>query len=168
MIILDTDIASAFAKANAFESLAQLLSARHEVCISPKIFEELQVPLSFGYTFPNSIFARVEVLNLSAKEQEDYRTLLGQFPHIGKGEVEAIVVCKHRRGWFSSLDRQALRAAESQGLPTLPFGTILLEFLEQRVYSKDELRVLVEKINRVDNRQIDFEELGLPNGSGKR
>jgi hypothetical protein len=168
LILLDTDIASAFAKANAFEALVDWLSSRHEVCISPKIYEELQVPLTFGYDFPNSIFARLKVLNLTAQEQEDYRALLGQFPSIGKGEVEAIVVCKYRRGWFSSLDRQALRVAESQGLPTLPLGTILLGFLEQGVYSKAELRALIEKINYMDNRQIDFDDLELPNESEKR
>jgi len=90
-----------------------LLSRRHEVCITPRIYEELQVPLAFGYDFPNQIFARVKVLNLSAEEQKDYRLLSGKFPNVGKGEVEAMVVCKHRQGWFSSLDRQALQVAAS-------------------------------------------------------
>lgn len=161
MIILDTDIASAFAKASVFDDLADLLSQRHEVCITPKLYEELQVPLSFGYDFPKKIFGRVKILDLSRKEQENYRVLFGQFPAVGKGELEAIVVCKHRRGIFSSLDRQALRVATSQGVSTPPLGAILLEFLERRVYSKTELRALVEQINRVDNRRIDFDALEL-------
>jgi predicted nucleic acid-binding protein len=96
------------------------------------------------------------------EEQEGYRALLGQFPNVGKGELEAIVVCKHRKGIFSSLDRQALRVATTQGVTILPLGAILLEFYERRVYSRSELRAVVEKINRVDNRQIDFDALGLP------
>lgn len=64
MIILDTDIASACAKASAFDDLANLLSQRHEVCITPKLYEELQVPLSFSYDFPKKIFGRVKVLDL--------------------------------------------------------------------------------------------------------
>lgn len=162
MIILDTDIASAFAKASAFDSLVDLLGQHHEVCITPKLYEELRVPLSFGYDFPSKIFARVKVLDLTAEEQKDYRALLGQFPAVGKGELEAIVVCTRRQGIFSSLDRQALRVAASQGVPTLPLGAIVLEFFERRVYSKAELRALVEEINRKDNRQIDFDALGLP------
>ena len=152
MIILDTDIASAFAKVSALDALANLLSTRHEICITPKLYEELQVPLAFGYDFPKKIFARVKVLDLSAEEQKEYRSLLGQFPTVGKGELEAIVVCKRRQGIFSSLDRQALRVAASQGIPTLPLGAILLEFFERRVYSKAELQALVAEINRADNR----------------
>lgn len=162
MIVLDTDIASAFAKVDAIDRLVDLLGTRHEVCITPRLYEELQVPLGFGYDFPRKIFARVKVLNLSAQEQEDYRALVGQFLTVGKGELEAMVVCQHRRGIFSSLDRQALRIAAGQGLPTLPLGAILREFLERRLYSKAELRTLVEAINRTDNRQIDFDALRLP------
>lgn len=162
MIILDTDIASAFAKASSFEALVDLLGSRHEVCITPKIYEELQVPLAFGYDFPQRIFARVKVLDLSAEEQNDYRAMLGKFPIVGRGELEAIVVCQHRGGIFSSLDSQALRVAAEQGLTLLPLGAILLEFLERRLYSKAELRAMVERINQADNRQIDFEALGLP------
>lgn len=163
MIILDTDIASAFAKASAFDDLAGLLSQRHEVCITPKLYEELQVPLSFGYDFPQKIFARVKVLDLTQEEQRDYRALLGRFPAVGKGELEAIIVCKHRQGIFSSLDRQALRIAFREGVSTLPLGTMLLEFLERRIYTKAELRTLIEDINRADNRQIDLDSLDLPN-----
>ncbi|MCS6935962.1 MAG: hypothetical protein RMJ96_00065 [Candidatus Bipolaricaulota bacterium] len=68
---------------------------------------EIAIQLCFGYDFPKRIFARVRVLDLSPQEQQDYRVLLGQFPTIGRGELEAIVVCKHRSGVFSSLDRQA-------------------------------------------------------------
>ena len=162
MIILDSDIASAFAKADAIDPLVDLLSTHHQVCITPRLYEELQVPLDFGYDFPKRIFARVQVLSLSAKEQEAYRELLGRFPAVGRGELEAIVVCKQHRALFSSLDRQALRVASSQGLPTLPLGAILQEFLERRLYSKAELRILVEEINRMDHRHIDFDALEWP------
>jgi predicted nucleic acid-binding protein len=162
LIILDTDITSAFAKVSAIDTLVDLMSKHHEVCITPKLYEELQIPLSFGYDFPKRIFARVRVLDLSPQEQRDYRVLLEQFPTIGRGELEAIVVCKRRSGVFSSLDRQALRVAASQGIPTLPLGAILIEFLKRRVYSKAELRALIQEINRVDKRQIDFDALGLP------
>lgn len=162
MIILDTDIASAFAKAGTLDALVDLLSARHEICITPKLYEELQVPLIFGYDFPERIFACVKVLDLTQEEQRDYRAWLGQFPTVGKGELEAIIVCKHRQGIFSSLDRQALRIASREGVPTLPLGAMLLEFLERRIYTKAELRNLIEGINRADNRQIDFDSLDLP------
>lgn len=128
MIILDTDIASAFAKVSVFKALIDLLSQRHEVCITPKLYEELQAPLSFGYDFPKRVFACVKVLSLSVEEQEDYRALLGRFPTVGKGELEAIVVCRRRQGIFSSLDRQALRVAARQGVSILPLGAILHEF----------------------------------------
>jgi hypothetical protein len=54
-----------------------------------------------------------------------------------------------------------LRAAVTQGVPILPLGAILQEYLDQGRYSKSELRALVAKINRVDNRPIDLDALKL-------
>jgi hypothetical protein len=55
-VILDADIVSAFAKIECLELLLDLLS-KHPVFITPRIFEELSVPLDYGYTFPLKIFS---------------------------------------------------------------------------------------------------------------
>jgi len=158
---LDTDLASAFAKVNAITLLVELLHEGYEIYITPRIYEELQVPLSYGYDFPKIIFEHVPVLNLKKGEQEEYRSLIREFPRVGRGELEAIAVCKHRRGIFASLDRKALDIAKANGVPVLVLGAILLEFLKRGLYSKEELEVLIREINEKDNRDIRMEDLRL-------
>jgi hypothetical protein len=53
LLILDTDIASAFAKAGHFDVLIKLFG---KVGITPMVYEELQIPLMHGYTYPDEIF----------------------------------------------------------------------------------------------------------------
>jgi len=62
LLILDTDIASAFAKAGHFEVLVQLFG---KVGITPMVYEELQTPLMHGYAFPDEIFNKAELVTVS-------------------------------------------------------------------------------------------------------
>ena len=73
MLILDTDIASAFAKAGHFDALIQLFG---KVGITPMVYEELQTPLMHGYTYPDEIFDKAELVTISGEEQRDYLKLL--------------------------------------------------------------------------------------------
>ncbi len=84
MLILDTDIASAFAKAGNFEMLIQLFG---KVGITPMIYEELQTPLMHGYAYPDEIFNKL--VTISGEEQRDYLKLKEEHSRIGKGEVES-------------------------------------------------------------------------------
>ena len=55
MILLDTDIASAFAKAGYVNILVDVFM--HKIAISKEVFDELMVPVYYGYHFPyNSSF----------------------------------------------------------------------------------------------------------------
>ncbi len=55
MLILDTDIASAFAKAGHFDALIKLLG---KVGITPMVYDELQTHLTHGYAYPDEIFSK--------------------------------------------------------------------------------------------------------------
>ena len=76
MLILDTDIVSAFTKADALDLILKLFKG--ELHITPEVYEELQVPLSYGYMYPQEIFNKVKILDLTPEEQRSYRDMLNE------------------------------------------------------------------------------------------
>ncbi|HEX7444971.1 MAG TPA: hypothetical protein VF300_01140 [Methanothrix sp.] len=152
-IIIDTDIASAFAKIGRLDLLKDLFS-KHPVFITPRIFEELSVPLDYGYKFPLEIFDRFDVLNPSGEENESYRELIIANRVLGKGELEAISICKSRGYVFSSMDSAALRFAISLDVETLELHSILRAIWESGMKSKDEVKAIIRELEDKDNTQI--------------
>lgn len=153
VIILDTDTASVFAKIKRLELLTRLFS-KHRIVLTPKIYEELTTSLDYGYTFPLDIFSYFEVLYPSEAENEAYQKLLIEKRTLGKGELEAITISKHRGYIFSSLDTAALRFAEENGVETLGLHAILWSLWESGLQSKDEVREIVKEIEKGDNTRI--------------
>jgi predicted nucleic acid-binding protein len=153
VIILDTDIASAFAKIKRLELLTRLFS-KHRIVLTPKIYEELTTSLDYGYTFPLDIFRCFEVLYPSEPENEAYQQLLIEKRTLGKGELEAITISKHRGCIFSSLDTAALRFAEENGVETLGLHAILKSLWESGLQSKNEVKEIVKELEKKDNTMI--------------
>jgi len=69
LLILDTDIASAFAKSGHFDVIMKLFES---VGITPDVYEELLTPLEHGYEYPKEIFEHVELVTISDEEQREY------------------------------------------------------------------------------------------------
>ena len=153
VIILDTDMASAFAKIKRLELLKRLFS-KHRIVITPEIYEELTTSLDYGYTFPRDIFRYFEVLYPSEEESEEYQKLLIEKRTLGKGELEAISICRHRRYIFSSIDAAALRFADENGVETLVLHSILRSLQESGLQSKEEVREIITEIEKKDNTMI--------------
>ena len=153
VIILDTDMASAFAKIKRLELLKRLFS-KHHVVITPEIYEELVTSLDYGYTFPLDIFRYFEVLYPSEEENEEYQRLLIEKRALGKGELEAISICRYRGYIFSSIDGAALKFAEANGVETLELHSILRALWESGLQSKDEVRGIITEIEKRDNTRI--------------
>ena len=153
VIILDTDIASAFAKIKRLELLMKLF-LKHRIVVTPKIYEELTTSLDYGYTFPLDIIRCFEVLYPSEPESEDYQKLLMEKRTLGKGELEAITISKHRGYIFASLDTAALSFAEENGVETLGLHAILRSLWESTLQSKDEVRAIVKELEKEDNTRI--------------
>jgi len=152
-------MASAFAKIKRLELLKGLFS-KHRIVITPEIYEELTTSLDYGYTFPLDIFRYFEVLNTSEEENEEYQKLLIEKRTLGKGELEAISICKHRGYIFSSIDTTALRFAEENGVETLELHSILRSLWESGMQSKDEVTETIKEIEKRDNTKIkDVEKL---------
>lgn len=152
-VIIDTNIASVFAKIERLEILSDLLSKR-PAFITPRIFEELSVPLDYGYTFPLDIFGCFEVLYPTAEENDAYQEMLICNRSLGRGEVEAICICKSRGYVFSSMDFSALRFAEFLGVETLELHSILRFLWKSGLKSKDEVNTIITEIEEKDNTLI--------------
>jgi predicted nucleic acid-binding protein len=153
VVILDTDVASVFAKIKRLELLKRLFS-KHRIVITPEIYEELVTSLDYGYTFPLDIFRYFEVLYPSKEENEEYQRLLIEKRRLGKGELEAISICKHRGYVFSSIDSAALKFAEEDGVETIWLHPILRSLWESGLQSKDEVRNIITEIEKKDNTRI--------------
>lgn len=93
-----------------------------------------------------SAFAKIKRLEL-LKMLIEKRTL-------GKGELEAISICRHRRYIFSSIDAAALRFAEENGVETLESHSILRSLRESGLQSKEEVNEIIIEIEKRDNTKI--------------
>ncbi len=152
-VIFDTDILSAFAKAGALPLLKKLFS-KHDVYITPEIYEELSIPADYGYSFPLKIFEEFEIITPGEKEREMYREFLRANRRIGKGELEAISICISRKYYFSSMDSAAISFAENNGVTTISLHSILRSLWESGILTKEEVKELISKIEQKDNTRI--------------
>lgn len=146
-------MASVFAKIKRLELLKRLFS-KHRIVITPEIYEELATSLDYGYTFPLDIFRYFEVLYPSKEESKEYQRLLIEKRRLGKGELEAISICKHRGYVFSLIDSAALKFAEEDGVETIWLHSILRSLWGSGLQSKDEVRNIITEIGKKDNTRI--------------
>lgn len=153
VIILDADMASVFAKIKRLELIKRLFS-KHRVVITSEIYEELTTSLDYGYTFPLDVFRYFEVLYPLEEENEEYQKLLIEKRTLGKGELEAISICRRRRFIFSSLDTTALRFAEENGVETLELHSLLRSLWRSGLQSKEEVKGIIAEIEKKDNTKI--------------
>jgi len=154
LLIVDTDIASAFAKAGHFDALIRLFG---KVGITPMVYEELQIPLMHGYTYPDEIFNKAELVTISGDEQRDYLKLMDEHSKIGKGEIESMVVCRKRGFLFSSFDKKAIFVAKESGVKVMVAGVIFKGFLLKGIATKNEVLKILQDIETSDNRSLEID-----------
>lgn len=154
MLILDTDLASAFAKAEHFDILIKLFG---KVGITPMVYEELQIPLKYGYSYPDEIFKNAMLVTVTEDEQREYLKFMENYPRIGKGEKESIVVCMKRDYLFASFDKKAISVAKDLGVSVITGGVIFKGLIIKGIASKKEVLGIINDIETSDNRSIEVE-----------
>lgn len=154
MLIIDTDIASAFAKAGYFDVLVKLFV---NVGITPKVHEELLIPLEYGYRYPEEIFSKTELVTPLEDEQREYLKLMEKSVKMGKGEIECIVICLRRGYLFSSFDKVAISVARDRGVDVVVAGAIFKGLIIKGIATKEEVLQIVRDIETSDNRVLDVE-----------
>jgi predicted nucleic acid-binding protein len=151
MLLLDTDIASAFAKAGYVDELADVF--KNKIAISKQVFDELMVPVSYGYNFPYNIINKVSVVLLKEEEFNFYESIMKKYPSLGKGELESIVIAK-QRGWnFTSFDRIALNCADKEEIKVI-FPLSLFKFLSEEI-GMDKTMEIIKGIEKEDKRGLE-------------
>jgi len=152
LLILDTDIASAFSKSGHFDVLIKLFGS---VGITPCVYEELLTPLEYGYEYPKEIFENTDLVTISDEEQRDYLKLKERLSKIGKGEIESIIVCLKRGYLFSSFDNRAVSKAKELGVEVIVAGVIFKGLIVKGIATKEGVLKIVRDIEISDNRVLD-------------
>jgi len=157
MIIIDADILSTFAKMGELKLLIQLFSPR-KIVITPMIRNELSVPMDYGYSFPKTIFEKIETIFPGSEECAGF----DQFQlrqKLGSGETEAIMICKGKRLSFCTNDTQAQRAAREFGIEVISLQAVLKALWKKKLRKKSEVRDLIAQMKAVDNLDMKGEEI---------
>lgn len=154
--LLDTDIVSIFAKAEALSLLCRLFQCER-LPITSGVFDELLVPLEYGYDFPQRVLALAEAVAMAPDEIEDYEALRLQ-GKVSTADAELIAICR-RRGWtYVAMDRVALRCAEEHGVRTLDLQALLKAIVEAELLDRDGLRALIERMEKEDRTTLPYKE----------
>lgn len=157
MIIIDADILSTFAKMGELDLLIQLFSPL-KMKITPMIQNELSVPMDYGYSFPKTIFDKIETIFASPEDCTGFDQF--QLRHkLGSGEVEAIMICKTKRLSFCTNDTQAQKIAREFGIEVISLQAILKAIWKKKLRKKSEVRDLIDQMKVVDNLHIKGEEV---------
>lgn len=159
LLILDTDAASVLAKAELVNDILVLYS-ESKIVITPKVEDELERPLDYGYKFPKKILQEKEIdtVNISRDEKELYIKWFDQIV-IGKGELESIAVAKKRDGVFFTMDKIAAKVAKDKGVDITAFDTIMKKMLKSDIIDKEKAKKAIDKIQEKDNRKIDKKKI---------
>ena len=154
--LLDTDILSLFAKAEAIDLLLRLLRVER-LAITQGVFDELAIPLQYGYQFPHSIFAASTTVPLAAVELVLYETLRLEGV-VSAADAEQIAICQVR-GWaYVTMDQVAARTARQHSVRTIGLHAIFKALQQANIMSDDALRSLLDRMERLDRTRFTFRD----------
>jgi predicted nucleic acid-binding protein len=158
-VLLDTDLASAFAKVGRLELLVRLF-AGIDLGVAFEVHKELLVPLEHGYHFPEAVFAVCETIYPHPEEMAIVQRRLVDMKTLGRGELETITICQ-ARGWFyAAIDRKAIAYARGLGVTTFALRVILRLLWMRHIISQEEVRALIQELWEKDKLVIvDPEEI---------
>lgn len=157
--IADTDILSMFGKVKSINTLRLLFN---ELYVPTAVYEELLRAKDAGLSFIDYVLDDIEVINLSEGEHHEYISLLKNEKYLHKGEVQAIIICKHRGGVLLTNDKKAKKFCAKNGIPCFDIKGILRAFLLRDILNEIELRQLISQIEDTDNTTIKgIEEIFL-------
>lgn len=154
MVVFDTDVLSMFAKIDAVDLLKDLFGEK--AIITPKIKDEISVPLEYGYTFPLKVISTIKSVPLSNEVLEEYARLQKSLS-LGKGELEAIAYCKVEKCIFVTNDIKAREFAKSEGVSVISLQAVLRALWKAKIKNKEEVRQILERIKAADNLAVSRE-----------
>jgi len=152
IVVSDTNILSSLAAGDAFPVLLHLF-VRSKICIPPGVHQELQAGLDRGKTYLEPVIQaimsrHIEVVPVSSEEEQ----LPLRYPHkLNVGERQAIALAQICKATLLCNDRRATHYCEQQGIRVVNLVSILRLLWVRRLMSQDSVRVLIEKMEQVEN-----------------
>jgi predicted nucleic acid-binding protein len=155
-VIVDTDILSMFAKADAVAALGQFLG-EGRAAMTPAIRDEIAVPLQYGYEFPGRALSRISVVPLTRQAWHEYEQLRAIGAPLGRGELEAIAFCMAEGALFATNDLAARQFAQERGVQVISLQAILRGLWLSGMQSKSSVRELFERIKQADRLEVPLD-----------
>ncbi|MCP4667286.1 MAG: hypothetical protein GY849_13070 [Deltaproteobacteria bacterium] len=147
-VVFDTDILSMFAKVDAIDLLKLIFGGN--VIMTPKIRDEISVPMEYGYSFPLKVIPAIKTVPLSNQALDEHEKLQDNLS-LGKGELEAIAYCKAENSLFATNDTKAREFAKREGVTVISLQAILKALWRKKIKSKEEVKLILKRIKEVDN-----------------
>jgi len=155
-VILDTDILSIFAKIDELKLLGQLFG-KDNLAITPKIMDEISVPLDYGYSFPTKVISYIGVMPLDEDSLSVFQKIFSIRRDLGKGELEAVALCKIKGYRFATNDILAREFAQEEGITVFSLQSILKSHWKGKLKNKNVVREIIQRMKKADNLEISKE-----------
>lgn len=157
IVVSDSDILSMFGKVGAVKHLKQLFEC---IYIPPAVYEEVMRAKEIGFEFVDELIENIIILNLSEDEYSEFVQLLEDEDSLHSGELQGIVLCKHRNGVLLTNERKAKNFCKRNIIVYFDAKGILRAFYKKNVLKREEIRDLVNAIEEKDNTRLkDFEDV---------
>ena len=148
-VVLDTDVLSIFAKVEKLQ-LLEALFGKSKLLVTPAIYQELMVPLSYGYRFPEKVFTVITLTLLTIEEKQSAVDLQRRNQRLGEGEAEALSLCKARQWLFVFNDAAVLRSAHVENCPYMGLGPLFRLLWTREVITKQDTFLLLQRAAHAD------------------
>jgi predicted nucleic acid-binding protein len=154
--VLDTDVLSLFAKTESLDLLLRLFRVER-LAITQGVFNELLIPLDYGYEFPRLIFAKSVIVSLSQAEIDTYENLRLQ-GQVSAADAEQIALCRNRQWLYVTMDKVAAELAARQNVTTIDLLTLFKAIRQSQILDGEPLRQLILSMEKADRTQFPFRD----------
>ncbi len=155
--VADTDILSMFGKV---KSISILKSVFKELYAPIAVYEELLRAKDVGFSFVDDVLNDLEIISLNEEEYREYIISLKNERYLHKGELQGIIICKHRNGILLTNDKMAKNFCKNNEILYFDIKDILRTLFLKGMLNEKEIRELASEIEEKDNTKIkDFEEI---------
>jgi predicted nucleic acid-binding protein len=150
-LVFDTDILSTFGKIKRLDLLS-VLFPNTGFFIPHSVYNELFKARERGYEFVDYVIESgiLEVIPLNKEELEFLSRLKEERISLGLGELEGVSICKHRKYILVTNDIPAKKVCDQYGIEFVDLSVILKSLLIAEVLTDDELKALIDEIERKD------------------
>ena len=123
--------------------------------ITPRVLDELLVPLEYGYDFPHDILSRADVVPATLEEFEIYEELRLQ-GRLSSADAEMIAIRKERGWLYITMDKVALQAARAAGVDTVDLQALLEAIKRSGLLDQEQSRALIDRMEQEDRTRLPY------------